>query len=47
MTEIKPGTIYNTNYSGKAEVIEDVGIINNIHKVKIRFIETGYEDIWK
>ena len=47
MIEIKQGTVYETKYSGKIEVIEDLGIINNIHKLKIRFLETGYEDIVK
>ena len=47
MKDVEIGSVYGTKYSGKLEIIEDIGVINNIHKVKIRFMETGYEDIVK
>ena len=47
MKDVEIGSVYDTKYSGKLEIIEDIGVINNIHKVKIRFMETGYEDIVK
>ena len=47
MNKIKNGTIYDTKYSGKIEVIDDLGLIDNVHKLKIKFLDTGYEDIVK
>lgn len=47
MDKIKNGTIYDTKYSGKIEVIDDLGLIDNVHKLKIKFLDTGYEDIVK
>lgn len=41
------GTRKESKYSGWYEIVDDLGIINGIHKVKIKYDHTAYEDIVK